>query len=247
MSNSRSRTPDVPNTPTQSSVSSDDITISITANTVVTSTFGIRVSPAINSATTANISVSGNSTSHTQTQSLKAAFGNTSLSSGQTYSIEVRGQNSHANSDYSSAASISTTAAASISVSATSFSETTSFDSVIYETSEMTITSSNRGGNAVRLRVLSSPAPSGFQVAHTTDNTHPGTGATYTNIPTTQNSTVTLSDADTIKVRLRRNMSSVGTFSIVFDFIIGSSVSPNTANVTQTFIRSSGGPGGGGP
>ena len=110
VSNSRSRTPDVPNTPTQSSVSSDDITISITANTVVTSTFGIRVSPAINSATTANISVSGNSTSHTQTQSLKAAFGNTSLSSGQAYSIEVRGQNSHANSNYSSAASISTSA-----------------------------------------------------------------------------------------------------------------------------------------
>ena len=109
VSNSRSRTPDVPNTPSQSSVSSDDITISITANTVVTSTFGIRVSPAINSTTTANISVSGNSTSHTQTQSLKAAFGNTSLSSGQAYSIEVRGQNSHANSGYSSAASISTT------------------------------------------------------------------------------------------------------------------------------------------
>ena len=112
VSNSRSRTPDVPNTPTQSSVSSDDITISITANTVVTSTFGIRVSPAINSSTTANINVSGNSTSHTQTQSLKAAFGNTSLSSGQAYSIEVRGQNSHANSNYSSAASISTSAAA---------------------------------------------------------------------------------------------------------------------------------------
>ena len=226
------------------STASDDITIRVNVDATVIRSFTVRVTPSGGSTTTQSVNASSQNSSLQQDISLKTI--GFSLGSGTAHTIDVRADNEAESSGFSTQRTFSTDSAAAISVSATSFSETTSFDAVIYETSEMTITSSNRGGNAVRLRVLSDPAPSGFEVAHTTNGTHPGTGASYSSIPTPVGSTVTLSDADTIKVRLRRDMSSVGTFSIVFDFIIGSSTSPNTANVTQTFIRSSGF-GGGGP
>ena len=110
---SRSRTPDVPSAPTEVSKGTNDITIGIAANTQVTSTFSVHVSPTINSTNTStNFSATANVASHTQNQSLKAIFGNTNLAAGTAYTIKVRGQNSHANSNYSTTATITTDSAA---------------------------------------------------------------------------------------------------------------------------------------
>ena len=49
-----------------------------------------------------------------------------------------------------------------------------------------------------------------------------------------------LSDVTQSKSGIRRDMGSVGTFSINFRFQIGGNT-PNTSTVTQTFIRTSGG------
>ncbi len=170
----------------------------------------------------------------------------TGLSSGQSFSWAVYARNGSSYSDPLRGTQSTTAPSPLISVSGgTSLSETTSFDVDLFESTVLTVSSSNRSSTAVRLKVQGTN-DGGFEVGHTTDGSNPGTpGSTsYTSIGSSTSAEVTLSDANIIKVRLKRNMSSVGTFSINFRFQIGSSVSPNTSTVTQTFIRSDGGGGG---
>ena len=109
ISNSRSRTPDVPSAPTDSSTSTTDLTVGIAANTLVTEQFQLHVSPTINSTNTSTLfSATSQATSHTQTQSIKAVFSNTNLASNTTYTIKVRAKNGYAYSAYSTTATITT-------------------------------------------------------------------------------------------------------------------------------------------
>ena len=226
------------------STASDDITIRVNVDATVIRSFTVRVTPSGGSTTTQSVNASSQNSSLQQDISLKTI--GFSLSSGTAHTIDVRADNEAESSGFSTQRTFSTDSAASISVSGgTSLSESTSFDVVLYESTVLTVTSANRGGSAVRFVVQGTNA-GGFEIGHTTDGSNPGTpGSTsYTSIASGGGTAVDLSDADTIKVRLRRDMGSVGTFSINFRFQIGGNTTPNTSTVTQTFIRTSGGFGG---
>ena len=247
--NVRARVTDAtPPTPTLNastvSTASDDTTIRVNVDATVIRSFTVRVTPSGGSTTTQSVNASSQNSSLQQDISLKTI--GFSLSSGTAHTIDVRADNEAESSGFSTQRTFSTDSAASISVSGgTSLSESTSFDVVLYESTVLTVTSANRGGSAVRFVVQGTNA-GGFEIGHTTDGSNPGTpGSTsYTSIASGGSTAVDLSDADTIKVRLRRDMGSVGTFSINFRFQIGGNTTPNTSTVTQTFIRTSGGFGG---
>jgi len=225
-----------------SSVSTDRMTLNWTDNSSIEDEYYIFFKTGTsNDADFNDTAFSGNPLSANDTSEQV-----TGLSSGQSFSWAVYARNGSSYSNPLRGTQSTTAPSPLISVSGgTSLSETTSFDVDLFESTVLTVSSSNRNSTAVKLKVQGTN-DGGFEVGHTTDGSNPGTpGSTsYTSIGSGTSAEVTLSDANIIKVRLKRNMSSVGTFSINFRFQIGSNVSPNTSTVTQTFIRSDGGGGG---
>ena len=199
-----------------------------------------------------NSGMSSGLTTILTTSTASQTFNNTGLANGTPFFFRLTATN-EANESVQSSVITATTVDPDVDINgstnnitldkSTSLSGQTLFSDVV------TVNSSGRGGASIELRTLGTSF-SGFKVGHATGGSTPSntSDSGFQSIGTSAGSTVTLADADLIKIRISREMneSSTTTATTEFDFRInGTSI--NSANVSSSFTITVGGGGGGAP
>ena len=221
-----------PATPTiaSSSFTSNSILIRVTGNTEVTRNFNTSITPSGGSESTANHTVSSQTTSHTQDITFS------SLDSSKSHAIKVRGTNEAENGAFSSIVNITTSApVTSVSTSESAFDlELTDFDTM-FTSATKTFSITNPSGNTtVTAPEVGSGDSLPAQFAATNDGSTP---SSFTGI----GNTITLGSSTSVNVRVRCEIDDEISFGDEMTRDITVTNNGKSATLRVTFRSSAGG------